>query len=209
MNGRSYLSGIYLILIGLLFLLLNLNVLSFEWLLFLLSIGILIGYMMKKHLGYLLLGLILLGVSVMSILDQYVFIGIDIKRFLFLWIFGIICLAVYGKQNNRILLTIGLLLIALGTNNLINELVSIDVNWTLYFLFGIAFYMAYLLGFRKDRIEWPKYLGTVMFLISILYIISAYTSIEFGFWKLVFNILPIALILIGIRIIYNAKKLGE
>jgi len=206
MNGKGYLSGMFLIFIGLLFLLLNFNVLTFEWLLFVLSIGILIGYLVRRHMGYLLLGLILLGISLMSILDQYVFIGVDIRSFLFLWIFGIICLVVYGKQNSRILLMIGFLLIALGINNLINELVDFDVKWILYLLFGIAFYMAYLIGYRKDSIEWPKYLGIAMFLISIISIISFYTSIEFGFWKLVTYILPVVLILIGIKIIYNAKK---
>lgn len=209
MNWKGYLSGISLIFAGLLFLLLNLNILTFEWMIFALSIGILIGYLVKRHMGYLILGLILLGISLMSILDQYVFIGIDIRSFLFLWIFGIICLAVYGKQKTRILLIIGLLLIALGINNLINELVDFDVKWTLYLLFGIAFFTVYLIGYRKDKIEWPKYLGIAMFLISIPSIISSYTSIEFGFWKFVFYILPVVLIIVGIRIIYNAKKLAE
>lgn len=209
MRVKDYSFGVFLIFIGVLFLLFNLDVLTFEWLLFSLSVGILIGYSMKQHLGYLILGLILLGISLMSILDQYVFIGIDIKSFLFLWIFGIICLSLYRKQNSRVLLIIGMMMLAFGTQNLIEELTSKDIVWTLYLLFGIAFYIVYFVDYREDRIEWPRYLGTIMVIISLLFLLSSKTMLEFGVWKFIFYLFPIILIAIGIKIIFNIRKLKE
>lgn len=209
MRFKDYSFGIFLIFVGVLFLLLNLDILTFEWLLLALSIGILVGYFLKRHISYLILGLILLGISLMSIINQYVFIEIDVKSFLFLLIFGIACLVLYGRQRNRALLTIGAMLIALGTNNLIEELITTDVRWTLYLLFGIAFYIIYIIGYRESDVEWPKHLGTVMIIVSLIFLLSSQTMLQFGFWQIIFYLLPILLIGIGIKIIYNIKKLKE
>lgn len=209
MKAKDYLFGVFLVFVGILFLLLNLDVLTFEWLLFLLSIAILIGYFMKRHMGYLVLGLVLLGISLISILDRYMLVGIDIKSFLFLWIFGIISLTLYVKQKNRSLLMVGMMLLAFGTHNLVEELVSTDVSWTLYLIFGIAFYIIYLLGYRGSGIEWPRNLGTVMVIVSLLFLLSSQTMLKFGFWQFIFYLFPVLLIGIGIKIIYNIKKLKE
>lgn len=206
MKDKDYSLGIFLIFIGLLFLLLNLRVLPFEWLLFMLSIGILIGYFVKRHLGYLVLGLVLLGISSIMLLNKYIFIGIDIENFLFLWIFGVISLILYGKQKSKALLIIGMLLIALGVNNLVEELIEKDVNWILYLTFGVAFYMIYLIGYRKSKVEWPKHLGIIMIVISLFSLLSSQKIFTLSFWKFVLYLLPILLIAIGIKIIYSAVK---
>lgn len=206
MKDKDYSLGIFLIFIGLLFLLLNLRVLPFEWLLFMLSIGILIGYFVKRHLGYLVLGLVLLGISSIMLLNKYIFIGIDIENFLFLWIFGVISLILYGKQKSKALLIIGMLLIALGVNNLVEELIEKDVNWILYLTFGVAFYMIYLIGYRKSKVEWPKHLGIIMIVISLFSLLSSQKIFTLSFWKFVLYLLPILLIAIGVKIIYSAVK---
>lgn len=206
MKDKDYSLGVFLIFIGILFLLLNLNIISFEWLLFMLSIGVLIGYFMKKHLGYLVLGLVLLGISSIMLLNKYIFIGINIENFLFLWIFGVISLILYGRQKSNALLIIGMLLIALGANNLVEELIAGDLNWVLYLFFGIAFYIIYLIGYRKSKIEWPKHLGTIMIIVSLLFLLSSKKMLTLGFWQFIFYLFPILLIAIGIKIIYNAKK---
>ncbi len=130
----------FLIFIGVLFLLLNLNVLSFEWLLFILSIGLIAGYFVKDKLVYLISGLVLLSISLIYILNEYAFPGVNIKSFLFLWIFGIISLVLYGRQRSKGLLMFGTILPALGTYSLIEELSFGNVSWALYLLFGIAFF---------------------------------------------------------------------
>lgn len=209
MKRNSYSFGLLLVFAGILFLLLNLKVLNMDWVLFLLSIGLIIGYFSQKHIGYLISGLVLLGISLISILNQYVFPEINVKSFLFLWIFGIISLALYFKQKHKGFLIIGVILPALGTYNLIEELAFSDVNWALFLLFGIAFYIGYIIGYRSSGIEWPKHLAWIMVAISILLLISSKMAIRFGFWKLISYLIPIMLIGIGIKIIYNIVKLKE
>lgn len=209
MKRNSYSFGLLLVFVGVLFLLLNLEVLNINWILFLLSIGLVISYFVQKHIGYLISGLILLGISLISLLNQYVFPEINVKSFLFLWIFGVISLTLYFRQKNKGFLIIGTILPALGTYNLIEELALSDVNWVLFILFGIAFYIIYIVGYRNSGIEWPKHLAWIMVVISALFLISSKTSIKFGFWKLISYIIPLGLIAIGIKIIYNITKLKE
>ena len=209
MNRKDYSFGLLLVFVGALFLLLNLKVLTFEWLMFILSIGLIIGYFIKGHMGYLISGLVLLGISLVSLLNQYAFPGVNIKGFLFLWIFGIISLVLYGRQGSRGLLIFGIILPALGTYNLIEELAYGDVSWTLYLLFGIAFFNIYITGYRKAGIEWPKHLALAMLVVSLLFLITSKTALEFRFWKFINYLWPIILIVIGVRIIYNMIKLNE
>lgn len=209
MIKRDYYFGILLIFIGVLFSLLNLNVLNLEWVLFILSVGLIIGYFIQDYMSYLISGLILLGVSLVSLLSKYAFPGVNVKGFLFLWILGIISLILYGKQKNRGLLVFGLVLPALGTYNLIEELTYTDVSWILYLLFGIAFYIIYLIGYSKSGIEWPKYLAGIMVIVSIIFLLTSTRTVQFKFWRFINYLWPILLIGIGIKIIYNIIKLKE
>jgi len=209
MKKEDYVLGFFLIFIGVLFLLLNLNVLTFEWLMFILSLGLIIGYFIKKHLGYLISGLVLLGISLIYILNEHAFPGVNIKGFLFLWIFGIISLVLYGRQKSKGFLIFGTILPALGTYNLIEELSQGSVTWTLYLLFGIAFFIIYLIGYRSSGIEWPKHLAFAMLVVSILFLINTKTAMEITFWKFINYLWPILIIIIGIRIVYNMVKLKE
>ena len=209
MRRKDYTFGFFLVFIGVLFLLLNLKILNFEWLMFILSIGLIIGYFIKNHLGYLISGLVLLAISLIYILNEYAFPGVNIKGFLFLWIFGIISLVLYGRQRSKGFLIFGAILPALGIYNLIEELAYGKVSWVLYLLFGIAFFIIYIIGYRSSGIEWPKHLSLAMIVVSILFLIDSKTATEFNFWKFINYLWPILLIIIGIRIIYNMIKLKE
>ena len=209
MRKEDYAFGFFLIFIGVLFLLLNLNVLSFEWLLFLLSLGLIAGYFLKDKLVYLISGLVLLAISLIYILNEYAFPGVNIKSFLFLWIFGIISLVLYSRQRSKGLLMFGTILPALGTYSLIEELSYRNVSWTLYLLFGIAFFVIYLVGYKSSGIEWPKHLSLAMIVVSILFLINTKTAMEIKFWKFINYLWPIIIILLGIRIIYNIMKARE
>ena len=209
MRRNNYSFGLLLVFVGVLFLLLNLKVLSFDWLLFILSIGLIIGYFMQEHIGYLISGLILLAISLVSLLNEYIFTSINIKGFLFLWIFGIISLVLYGRQKSKGFLVFGLILPALGTYNLVEEKAYGDVSWVLYLLFGISLYIIYIVGYSKSGIEWPKYLAFIMIALSILFLLSSKMMLQFKFWKFISYLWPILLIGIGIKIIYNMVKLKE
>lgn len=194
MKRNSYSFGLLLVFVGVLFLLLNFKILNTDWLLFLLSLGLILGYFTQKHIGYLISGLILLGISSISLLNEYLFPGLNMKSFLFLWIFGIISLVLYFRQKNKGFLVIGTILPALGTFNLIEELALTEVNWVLFLLFGIAFFIIYIIGYRDSSVEWPKHLAWIMIVISVLILISSKTTIRFGFWKLISYLIPIMLI---------------
>lgn len=209
MRRDDYAFGFFLIFIGVLFLLLNLNVLSFEWLLFILSIGLIAGYFVKDKLVYLISGLVLLSISLIYILNEYAFPGVNIKSFLFLWIFGIISLVLYGRQRSKGLLMFGTILPALGTYSLIEELSFGNVSWALYLLFGIAFFIIYLVGYKSSGIEWPRHLALAMIVVSILFLINTKTAMEIKFWKFINYLWPIIIILLGIRIVYNIVKARE
>ncbi|MBU5439321.1 hypothetical protein KQI42_14955 [Tissierella sp. MSJ-40] len=207
MERNNYSFGVILIFIGFMFLLLNLKVLTFNWILFILAIGLIIGYYLKENMGYLTAGLILLAISSVSLLNEYVFTSINIKGFVFLWIFGIMSLALYSKQKSKGLLIFGVLLPALGTYNLIEEIARTDVGWVMFLLFAIAFYIAYVVGYRQEGNDWPKHLSIIMLIISGLFLLSSKSLLKFGFWKFISYLWPILLIGIGIKIIYNVIKL--
>ena len=209
MRRNDYSFGLLLVLVGVLFLLLNLKVLSFDWLLFILSIGLIIGYFMQGHISYLISGLILLAISLVSLLNKYVVPSMDIRGFLFLWIFGIISLILYRRQKGKALLIFGLILPALGTYNLIEQISFGNVSWAFYLLLGISFYIIYIIGYSKSAIEWPKYLALIMVILSILFLLSSKSIGQFKFWKFISYLWPILLIGIGIKIIYNMIKLKE
>ena len=67
MNKKDYPFGILLIVLGILFALLNFEAITKEWLLLILSIGALVVYLMNRSVGYLVFGLILLGISLLCI----------------------------------------------------------------------------------------------------------------------------------------------
>ena len=81
MNRKDYSFGLLLVFVGALFLLLNLKVLTFEWLMFILSIGLIIGYFIKSYRIFdIWLGI--LGISLVSLFKSVCFSWSKI-RFLF------------------------------------------------------------------------------------------------------------------------------
>lgn len=207
MNKKDYLFGIFLVFVGILFVLLNFHVITMEWLLLILSVGTLIVYLMKRSVEYLVFGIMLLGISLVLILDNYVFVGIDVENFIFLTILGITSLIIYGKEKNKPLLIIGTISISFGLYNLISEIAMKDIRWLLYLLFGISFYIIYLIGYRNSDSNWPKYVGSSMIIISLLFFLSSQTMLNIKLWRFKLYVLPVLLIAVGIKIIYDRIKI--
>lgn len=207
MNKKDYLFGIFLVFVGILFVLLNFHVITMEWLLLILSVGTLIVYLMKRSVEYLVFGIMLLGISLVLILDNYVFVGIDVENFIFLTILGITSLIIYGKEKNKPLLIIGTISISFGLYNLISEIAMKDIRWLLYLLFGISFYIIYLIGYRNSDSNWPKYVGSSMIIISLLFFLSSQTMLNIKLWRFILYVLPVLLIAVGIKIIYDRIKI--
>ena len=122
---------------------------------------------------------------------------------------GITSLIIYGKEKNKALLVIGTLSISFGLYNLLSDITLKDLKWLLYLMFGISFYIVYLIGFRDSDSNWPKYLGSTMIVISLLFLLSSQTMLNFKIWRFIFYALPVLLIAIGIKIIYDRRKIKE
>lgn len=199
--------GILLILIGVLFLLFNFNLISFSVAIFVLSIGILIRYFMNNNSLNLILGLILLGISSVLILDQYVFTSLEMKEVLFIWIFALIGFLFFIKEKNRLFLLLSLSLFSIGIYLVVYKLSQSNPIWFLLILLAIVFYIYYLLGYKTAGIEWPKKISFILlFLALIIFVFVKLNNTNIAFLKLINYIWPIILILFGIKLIYNKNK---
>ena len=107
MKKANYSLGVVLIFIGLMFLLMNLNVLTFDWLLFILAIGLIVWDLKSGNTVYLIAGLLLLGISSVALIDEYLFTTISVKSFIYQLIFGIISLVMYKRHSNKGFLVLG------------------------------------------------------------------------------------------------------
>lgn len=206
MTKKNYSLGVILIFIGLMFLLMNLNLLTFDWLLFILAIGLIIWDLKKGNMVYLIAGLLLLGLSSVALIDEYLFTTISVKSFIYQLTFGIISLVLYGKHGNKGFLILGTLLSAMSINSLIEEIATTDVSWTRFLLFSIAFFIAYAVGYRKENIDWPKNISIIMLIASVISLLGSKDLLRIGFWKFLSYLVPAIIILIGIKIIYSGIK---
>lgn len=209
MGKKDYIFGVVLVFIGLMFLLLNLNVVNLNWMLLILGIAFVIAYYFKKQMGYLMAGLILLTISIVSLIDEYTFTTVNIKPFAFLLILGIVLLVMYSRNKTGGYLIFGCLLPAIGTYTLIDELYTGDTTWALFLFLAIAFYFIYLFGYKVFGITWPRVLSIIFLVLSVLFMFSSKNLLRFGFWKFISYLWPILLILIGARIIYNMIKINK
>lgn len=199
--------GILLILLGVLFLLLNFNLISLSVAAFILSIAILIRYFMNNNIVSLILGLSLFGISSVFILDEYVFKSLEMKGVLFLWIFAIIAFIIFMKEKNKLFLLSSLTLLALGFYLLIVNIYGGNPIWVLLVFISIVFYIYYLFIYRRAGIEWPKKLSLILLGLSIVvFIFIKLNATNIKILKLINYIWPVLLILLGIRLIYNKNK---
>lgn len=192
--------------VGALFLLYNLNIISMNMGLLIFSIGLLAAYFFGGKLLYLISGLVLLGVSVVYFLNKYAFPNVNIKGFLFLSILAIISFILFKKQRNRLFLVAALIFGSFGVHSLFKEILFENATWLLFLLFGISFFIYYMTGYKELGIVWPKNIGIGFCIISLVLYIASKTTVNITFWKFINYLWPIALILIGLRIIYNISN---
>lgn len=195
-----------MVFIGALFLLYNLNIITVNMALFILSIGLLAGYFLGGRLLYLIAGLLLMGLSVVYVLNEYAFPNVNIKGFLFLSLFTIVSLALFIRQKNRLFLISTLIFGSFSIYSLVKEVIFGNVSWALFLLFGISFFIYYLVGYRELDIVWPKNIGIGLCVVSLVLYIASKTTVNITFWKFINYLWPIALIGIGVKIIYNISR---
>lgn len=205
MYRKKFSLGIFLIIMGSIFLLSNLNILSFDWILFIISIGLIISYMYRQNIIYLIGGLILLSISSVALIDTYIFSNIDIKAFIYLLVLGSGLVYIYHKSNIRSFILIGSFILALSANSLLSQLIVVDISWLKFILFALSFYISYLIAYKSNGIIWPKYISYLMLIMGIIYLLSIQDFFDLRFLKITY-IIPIIIIIIGIRIVYITIK---
>lgn len=201
MNNKSLYTGIGLIILGVLFLLYNLAIFDLAWILFVISMVLLVRYIFKKDTLYLIIGLGLFAFSSLSLIDRYIFIRINIKPFVYLFVAGCGSIYLYTKGREKNWIVIGSILISFALNNIIGQVWPIFLPWGKFFLLALAFYLCYLVAYRGNHIVWPRYISYIMLVIGIIQII-----VNKDLFRLANNsisyLLPAIIILIGIGIIY-------
>lgn len=182
------------------------NVISINIGMFILAIGFLAVYFLGNKFIYLVGGLVLLGISLINLLNEYAFPNVNIKGFLFLAILAILGFMLFIKQKNRIFFMLSMLLGSFSIYSLIRELVFGNVVWTLFILFSLSFYIYYLVGYRELDIEWPRNISIGLLVVSLVLFIASKTTAKITFWKFLNYLWPVLLIIVGGRIIYKIYK---
>lgn len=201
---KNLYTGIGLIALGILFLLYNLNILDLTWILFITSIVLIIRYIFKKEIIFLIVGLVLFAFSSVSLIDIYIFINVNIKPFIYLFVGSCGFLYLYYRNNERNWLIVGSILIALAFNYLLGQILPIIIPWGKYFLIALAFYLSYLIAYRRNSIVWPKYISYSLLAIGGIRLltskdISLITNFRF------IHLFAIILILFGFRLLFHGR----
>lgn len=198
-------AGIILIIIGIAFMIHNSNLIDNDILLSILGLGLLVGYYYKKNTGFLISGLVILGIGVNSIADRLI-ANINLSGFITLTGLGFIFLLLYFANNIKGFVYPGCILPAIGTFSLIDSLLNIDIGWLFFLLLSISFYLIYIFEHRKNNVKWPLIPASILLAFSALTFLTSINIFGIGLWEILIYIWPAILIIIGIRLIYNNKN---
>ncbi|MGI6381695.1 MAG: hypothetical protein ACOXZT_00545 [Tissierellaceae bacterium] len=205
MIKKNMYTGIILIILGILFLLYNLKFFNLAWLLFLSAIFLIVRYILKRGILYLIIGLCLFAFSSVSLIDSYIRFGINLKPFIYLLVAGCGLVYLFYRTRERNWLLLGSILIALGVDSLIGQLWLSFLPWGRFFLIALALYLCYILVYRVNGIVWPKYISYVMLVIGGILIFLNRDVFRFRDLRLDY-LFPLILIIIGVRLIHLARE---
>lgn len=209
---RDFSVGLVLIAFGLAILLLNLKFVAINWIAFILiitfvlSVILIVLYYENSNIVFLIGGLVLLTLSIVSMLDQYLFINIRITSFIYLFAGGIFGIMSYLKKPNNLFLFLGTILLALGTHNLFQEFTLVNIAWFRLILISLAFYISYLVGYKENGIIWPKYISIIFLIIGSIALLYYKGLFNLGIGNVLSYIISISIIIVGIRFFYITLK---
>ena len=204
---KNLYTGAALVILGGLFLLYNLNMLDLTWILFITSIILIVRYLLKKELLFLIGGLALFAFTSVSLIDRYVFTGLNIQVFVYLFVGGCGLLYLYYKNYERNWLILASVLMALAFNSILGQLFPILLPWFKYILLALAFYLCYLSIYSQNNIIWPKYISYILLIIGVIRLFLNRDVLDYNDLRLTY-LIPLIIIIIGIRIIFQANKDG-
>lgn len=209
---KDFSLGLVLMALGLVILLLNLKFVAINWIAFVLtitfvlSVVLIVLYYNNNNTIFLIGGLALLTLSIVSLLDQYIFINIRITSFIYLYGAGVFGIISYFKKRNNLFLFLGTILLALGTHNFLQQLTEVNIAWFRLILISLAFYISYLIGYKENGIIWPKYLSIIFLILGSIALLYYKGLFNLGLGNVLSYILSILIIIIGIRFFYITLK---
>ncbi len=205
---NSLLVGGFLIALGTLFLLDNLDVIYLRdkilvAVIFLGSGGYLFfRHLQNRQMGTLILAAIAMFVGLTILIDETRLVNDDMIGTLFLW--GVGALFAYGYFRNRqkwgLLLTAGILF-TLGLIVLIEAVRFFDddlAGGTFFLGLGLSFGLLYLIRNEKNKLDWAKVPAI------ILIIFAGFVYVNTSDFFLANLVLPLTLILLGGYLVYSS-----
>jgi hypothetical protein len=209
---KDFSLGLVLTALGLIILLLNIKFIAINWIAFVLtitfvlSVVLIVLYYNNNNSLFLISGLILLTLSIVSLLDQFVFTNIRITSFIYIYAAGIYGIISYLKNKNNIFLILGTILLAIGSHNLLQQLTLINIAWFRLILISLAFYISYLLGYKKNGIIWPKYISIIFLILGSIALLYYKGLFNLGLGNLLSYIISILIIIMGFNFFYITLK---
>ena len=209
---KDFSLGLVLTALGLIILLLNIKFIAINWIAFVLtitfvlSVVLIVIYYNNNNSLFLISGLILLTLSIVSLLDQFVFINIRITSFIYIYAAGIYGIISYLKNKNNIFLILGTILLAIGSHNLLQQLTLINIAWFRLILISLAFYISYLLGYKENGIIWPKYISIIFLILGSIALLYYKGLFNLGLGNLLSYIISILIIIMGFNFFYITLK---
>lgn len=204
--------GLVLLALGLVILLLNIKFIAINWIVFVLtitfvlSVVLIILYYNNQNSLFLISGLVLLTLSIVSLLDQFVFINIRITSFIYILAAGVFGIISYIKKKNNTFLFLGTILLALGSHNLIQQLILVNIPWFRLILISLAFYISYLVGYKGNGIIWPKYISIIFLILGAIALLYYKGLFNLGLGNVMSYLISIFIIIIGVRFFYITLK---
>lgn len=209
---KDFSLGLVLIALGLIILLLNLKFIAINWIAFVLtitfvlSVVLIVQYYNNNNTLFLISGLILLTLSIISLLDQFVFTNIKITSFIYVYAAGVFGIMSFLKQKNNIFLFLGTILLAIGTHNLLQQLTLVNIGWFRLILISLAFYISYLVGYKNNGIIWPKYISIIFLILGSIALLYYKGLFNLGLGNALSYIISILIILVGFNFFYITLK---
>lgn len=209
---KDFSLGLVLTALGLTILLLNIKFIAINWIAFVLtitfvlSVVLIVLYYNNNNSLFLISGLILLTLSMVSLLDQFVFTNIRITSFIYIYAAGIYGIISYLKNKNNIFLILGTILLAIGSHNLLQQLTLVNIAWFRLILISLAFYISYLLGYKQNGIIWPKYISIIFLILGSIALLYYKGLFNLGLGNALSYIISILIIIIGFNFFYITLK---
>lgn len=209
---KDFSLGLVLMALGLTILLLNLKFIAINWIAFVLtitfvlSVVLIVLYYNNNNSLFLISGIILLTLSIVSLLDQFVFTNIKITSFIYIYAAGVYGIISYLKKKNNILLFLGTILLAIGTHNLLQQLTLVNIAWFRLILISLAFYISYLVGYKENGIIWPKYISIIFLILGSIALLYYKGLFNLGLGNALSYIISILIIIVGFNFFYITLK---